>query len=141
MTNFGDVPSHGEMGEFGRKFIFHLTATELRWLRWNKNWFERLRRITFEECLKLSAHLGSIDIADDEEGQIVRHVTRLIIFHYLLLRELVVDVDQSDHGKPISMLLVGSGEKQLRQHAVGIIRPHGKLATDDFLLLGILGSG
>jgi hypothetical protein len=47
-----------------------------------------------------------IDIADYDEGEIIRDVTRFVILHYLLLAELVVDFDVADHREAIGMNLI-----------------------------------
>ena len=51
-------------------------------------------------------HLFRIDIADYDEGEIVRDVAGFVILHHLLLGELVIDFDFADDREAIGMHLI-----------------------------------
>ena len=101
----------------------------------NVNRLERFLRIILEEVGELLVHFFRIDIADDDEREIIRNVTRLVILHHLLLRELVVNFDLADHRQAIRMPLIRGGEKELARHPIGIVHAHGEFAPDHFLFL------
>ncbi len=120
---------------FRGKFLVHFAAAKLRRFRRNKDGLERFLRIRLEQFGELLPYLFCIDISDYHEGEIVRHVTRFVILHHLLLRELVVNFEFADDRKTIGMALISGCKKQQPGHAIGIIHAHGKLAPDHFLLL------
>ncbi len=115
----------------------NFAPTKLRRFFRNKNRLERFLRITFEEVLQLLVDFFSIHVSHHDEGQIVRHVTRFVILHHLLLRELVVNLQLADHRQPIRMTLVRGREKEQARLTIGIIQPHRELATNDLLLSGV----
>ena len=82
-------------------------------------------------------HFFCIDISHHNEGEIVRHVTRLVILHHLLLRELVVNFHLADHWQPIRMTLVGGRKQQQTRLAIRIVKPHREFATNDFLFFRV----
>ena len=100
----------------------------------NEYRLQRFLRIRLEQVAQLLPHLFCIDIADNHEGEIVRHVTRFVILHHLLLRKLVVDLQLADDRKPVGMPLIRRPKKQQARHAIGIVHAHRELAPDDFLL-------
>ena len=86
-----------------------------------------------KKLAELLPHFLGIDIAHDDEREIVRDVTRLVILHHLLLGELIVNLDLADHRQSVGMPLIGGREKKLPRHPIGIIHAHGEFAPDDFL--------
>ncbi len=90
-----------------------------------------------EQLGQLLLHLLRLDRAHHHEGEIVGHVTRFVILHHLLLRELVENIEQADDGQAIGMPLIGGGEKKLARHAIRIVEAHREFAPDHFLFLGV----
>ena len=79
-------------------------------------------------------HFFRVHIADNHEREIVRHISRFVILHYLFLRQLVVNLHLADDRKPVGMSLIRRPKKEQTSHAIWIIHTHCKLAPDDFLL-------
>ena len=137
MSEFWDMPRHLEPAQFRREFVMHFAPAQLRRFAWHIYRLERFLRIIFEERGQLLANFASIDIADHDEGEIVRHVSRLVILRHLLLAELVVDFHLADDRKSVWMFLIGRGEQELAHHPVRIVKSHGKLAPDDLLFFHV----
>ena len=121
------------MRQFRGKFLVHFAPAKLRQFRRNEYRLQRFFRIRLEQLGELLPHFFGIDVPDDNEGKIVGDVSRLVILHHLLLRQLIVNLEFADDREAIGMLLVSRCEKEQPRHAIGIIHPHGKLAPDDFL--------
>ena len=111
MRNLRNMPGERETRQFRREFLVHNAAAELRRLARNVYGRERLGRMILEEIAQLPINRFRVDIADDDKGKIVRHVTRLVILHHLIAGELVVDIDMADHRQPIRMALKRGREK------------------------------
>ena len=137
MGDFRNMPREREPGQLRRKFLVNDARPELRRLGRDVDRLERFRRVILEESAELLIDRFRIDISHDDEGEIVRHVTRLVIPHHLLLRELVEDIQLPDHRQPVGMALKRGREKQLARHPVGIIHAHREFAPDHFLFLRV----
>ena len=61
-----------------------------------------------KEPLQILPDFRGIDMSHDNKRQIIGHVAAFVVFPHLLLPELVVDIDQSNHGKTIRVLLKSS---------------------------------
>lgn len=61
----------------------------------------------------------------------------VVVIQHLLLGELIINIEHPNYRQLIGMLLIGGGEKQLRKCSLWIVAPHRKLASDNFLFLGV----
>ena len=84
----------------------------MRRLRRNEQRLERFFWIRFEQFGELLPHFFRIHISNDDEREIVRNVARLVILHYLLLGELVIDFELADDWESIGMPLISGGKKK-----------------------------
>jgi hypothetical protein len=62
-------------------------------LGWDIDWGQRFCRLIFEQIFKLFPHFRGRNVAHHDKSEIVRGVARLVIFHHLLLGEVIVDID------------------------------------------------
>ena len=122
------------MRQFSRKFPVYFSAAKLWRFRRNEYRLQRFLWIRLEQVTELLPHFFRVHIADNDEDEIVRYVTGLIILHHLLLRKLVINLQLADDWKPVGMPLICRPKKQQASHAIGIIHAHRELAPDDFLL-------
>ena len=65
----------------------------------------------FEEIAELLVNGGRVDVAHHDEGDIVRHVTRLIILQHLVARELIENIHLTNDRQPIRVPLKRRHEK------------------------------
>ena len=111
MRDFRNMPGEREAGQLRGKFLVNNALPELRRLGRDVSRLERFRRVILEESVELLIDRFRIDISHDDEREIVRHVTRLVVSHHVLLRELVEDIQLSDHRQPVGMALKRGREK------------------------------
>ena len=116
----------------------HFATAKLRRFGRNEYRLERFLRIGIEQVAQLLLHLFSIDVADNNEGEIIRHVPGLVILHHLLLRKLVVNLQFADDRKPVRVPLISRCKKQQAGHAIGIVHAHREFAPDDLLFFFVL---
>src|SRR5437764_6605989 len=88
MRDLRNMPGQRETRQLRREFLVHDAAAELRRLARNVYGRERPGRMVLEEIAQLPINRFRVDIADDDKGKIVRHVTRLVILHHLIAGEL-----------------------------------------------------
>ena len=81
--------------------------------------------------------LVGIDITDHDKGKIIRHITRPVIFHYVLLRELIEDLNLADDRQAVGMPLVGRPKHEFAHHPIGIVIAHRELTPNHLLLLAV----
>ena len=111
MRDLGNVPGQREPRQLGRELVVHFAPAKLRRFFRNKHRLERFLGITFEKIGQLLVNLFGIDISHHDEGEIVRDVTRFVILHHLLLRELVVNFQLADHRQSIGVALIRGREE------------------------------
>ncbi len=102
---------------------------------------EALAGVIREVLLELVVDLVRIDIADDDDEEVIRDVAELVILHHVVALELVVNLDVADDGDAVWVNLEGGGHELEAGHAVGVIVAHGELAAYDLLLLRVLRGG
>src|SRR5438067_1868060 len=96
------------MRQFSRKFPVYFSAAKLWRFRRNEYRLQRFLWIRLEQVTELLPHFFRVHIADNDEDEIVRYVTGLIILHHLLLRKLVINLQLADDWKPVGMALLSS---------------------------------
>ena len=134
IRDLGNVPSERKPCQLGREFVMHFATAELRRFFRNKNRLKRFLRVPFEKVRQLLVHFFAIDISHHDEGEIVRHVTRFVILHHLLLRELIVNFYLADHREPIGMALIRGREEEQARLTIRVVKAHCELAANDLLL-------
>src|SRR5438045_4590683 len=120
------------MRQLRRKFTVHFSPAKLWRLRRNKYRLQRFLWIRLEQITELLPHFFRVHIADNDEDEIVRYVTGLIILHHLLLRKLVINLQLADDWKSVGMPLICCTKKQQASHAIGIIHAHREPAPDGY---------
>ena len=131
------MPGERKPRQLGREFVVRFAPAELRRFFRNKNRLERFLRVTFEKVRQLLVHFFAIDVSRHDEGEIVRHVTRFVILHHLLLRELIVNFYLADHREPIGMALIRGREEEQARLTIRVVKTHCELAANDLLLFCI----
>src|ERR1051325_3685264 len=94
------------MSQLGSKFLVYFATAKLRRFRRNEYQLERFLRIGIEKITKLLPHLFSIHVANNDEGEIIRHVPGFVILHHLFLRKLVVNLQFAYDRKPVRVPLI-----------------------------------
>ena len=141
MGDLGNVPRERETRQLGDKFLMHFAPAKLRRFGRDENRRQRFGRIIFEKIAELLMDRVRVNVADDDEGEIVRHVTRAVILEHVVARELIENIEQADNRQPVRMTLIGGSEEELSRHSVRIVHAHGELAPDHFLFLGVFFRG
>jgi putative hemolysin len=122
VRDLGNVPGQRKTRQIGDEFLVHLAATELRRFARDENGAKRSCRIIFEKIFELFVDGVRFHVPDDDEGEIVRDVTRFVILHHLLLGELIVNFHLADYRQPVGMFLVS------RREAAATPRPNREAA-------------
>src|SRR5204862_7080469 len=91
------------MRQFSRKFPVYFSAAKLWRFRRNEYRLQRFLWIRLEQVPELLPHFFRVHIADNDEHEIVRYVTGLILLPHLLLRNVVINLQLADTWKPVGM--------------------------------------
>ena len=82
-----------------------------------------------------------VEIACDDQHQVVRHVAGAVVGQQILAGAGGKDIAMTDDGLTVGMRAEGRLKQRLREPLVGIIQAHVDLAQDNFLLLRDLIGG
>ena len=130
----GGTPSHVQATEISREGVPSLHFAQLRWLFGHRYRLEGDAGIFRKEGSKLVPDLRGIHIADNDEAEVIRDVTALVVVEHVLPGKLVVDIEMADDRLLEGAGVEGGAEEQQRGGAVGVVVAHGKLPADHLLL-------
>ncbi len=128
-------PAEGDPAELGGKFAAKRPALVLAGFVREievghfaaRNFFEKLRRAGEDGFRR--------DGAADDQAEILRSVTLVVVGQHVVARELVEEIEVADDGMAVGMPDKGGLEDELAEFGVGVVAAHGELAADDFHLL------
>src|SRR4051812_1460151 len=106
MRNLGDVPGKRQTRQLSDKFLMSFAAAELRRFVRDEKRPERFGRMIVKKIAELLTDRVRVDVADDDESQIVRYVPRLVVPHHIVTRQLIEDIKQTDDRQPVGVTLV-----------------------------------
>jgi hypothetical protein len=94
-------------------------------------------RLFTRQALEFAVNGIGIDIADDDEGQIVRDVLLLIIMEDVFTAQLVEKFQVADDRILVGMGREGVGKEEFLDRAARVVEAHGKLPADDLHFLDV----
>ena len=125
------VPSEIEMRELHRRIFVAFAEADLR--RFDRNG-GRLNGVHFEilgEFAEARFDGGGVDVADDDEDEIVRDVIFFVVVDDIVASDAVVNVGIADDGVPVRMRDEGGVPLESVGAAAEIVYAHGHFAEDD----------
>ena len=115
----------------------NLAAPHLRRFCGHVEGFESFAGSGIKKLAEFLVDRSGIHIPHHDESQIVRDIAGFIIVQDILAGELVVDIEVTDYWMPERACCENRVEHELGALATGIIKSHGELAADDFLLFRV----
>ncbi len=141
MAQLRDMPAKVEMTHLDRRFLDHFAGRDLLGLR-RKEGGRHGSRLRF--C-KGRPNLGfnslGVDVADDDEEQVVRRVLLAVIIEDIIALHFIVDVGVADDSETIGASGVSGFEQAPRRPLARIVMVHVHFPEDDLLFLRHFVSG
>ena len=135
MRESGNRPSEGAAGELDILEAVLSPRSELERLGRNQHGGEARARRAAEVLLDRGAGRGEIDIAHNDDDQIVRHVTRSVVADEIFPGDGGKHLAVANHGLTIRMLAESRRKKRVPQSVIRVILRHRDLAENNVFLL------
>ena len=135
------MPCKTDARKLYRHFFVTFTKTKLRRLGRHKSRFDGVHLEIFGEFPKPGFHDGGVDVANDHENEIVRHVHFFVVADHIVARNPVVDVRVADDREPVGMRGERGAPEQQGGATTGVIHIHRHFAEDDLFFLEEFGTG
>jgi hypothetical protein len=136
-----DGPAERDAAQLGGKFAAQFAALVLARLVREIEIGHLAARIFFEQFRRAGEDGFRRDGAADDQAQILRRVTLVVIGEHVVAGELVEEIEIADDRMAVGMADERGLEDELAEFGVGIVAAHGELAPDDFHLLVVFLGG
>ena len=135
MAQFRDVPGEVEVAHFDRRLLGDFACGDLFRFRRQDGGRHRTGFAGGEGRADLFLDFGGIDVAHDDEEDVVRRVLLLVIGVEIFAADFVENIRIADDGETIRTLGVGGLEQATRGALMRVVLIHVHLAADDVHLL------
>ena len=135
MRESGNRPSEGAAGELDILEAVLSPRSELERLGRNQHGGEARARRAAEVLLDRGAGRGEIDIAHNDDDQIVRHVTRSVVADEIFPGDGGKHIAVANHGLTIRMFAEGRRKKRVPQTIVRVVLRHRDFTKNNVFLL------
>ena len=135
----GDRPRQGGAGEFDRLKAMRGPGRQLEGLRRHEHGREPRTWCGTKVLGDSGARFFQINVADNDDHEIVRHVACAVIVEKIVARDGRKHIAMADDRLTEGMFAKGGGKERVPQPVVRVVARHRDLAEDDLALLRNLG--